>query len=176
MIKVRKGTFETNSSSTHSICICKDLLPEPLPKEAYFGESYFGWEIGCLCYTHNYLFTAIMHYPIEEKRDEYLCKLKDILTKHDIKMIIEPPQYQSCGIDHCGILEEFLEDILNDPDKLLRFLFHPKSRIYTGNDNSCDETDDCWCAVPKILDENTYTMISNPKHDSEHFDYYFKDN
>lgn len=40
MITIRRGTFETNSSSTHSICICtKDNYDKWVNGELYLNES-----------------------------------------------------------------------------------------------------------------------------------------
>lgn len=47
-MKIRIGTFETNSSSTHSICIPEDASIDKLkcPSEFIFKDQYeFGWEI-----------------------------------------------------------------------------------------------------------------------------------
>lgn len=43
MINIRKGCFETNSSSTHSICISK-LKDYKIPSALYFKLGEFGWE------------------------------------------------------------------------------------------------------------------------------------
>jgi hypothetical protein len=43
MKQIRKGVFETNSSSTHSICIAKDD-GLTIPKSLHFDFGEFGWE------------------------------------------------------------------------------------------------------------------------------------
>ena len=64
---IRKGTFETNSSSTHAICICTDkkLLEEmEYPEHLYFGIGEHGWEYERLNTPKekaNYLYTAILY-------------------------------------------------------------------------------------------------------------------
>ena len=43
--QIRRGCFETNSSSTHAICIAtEDVLN--IPKNIHFGFDDFGWEFG----------------------------------------------------------------------------------------------------------------------------------
>ena len=44
--KIRKGLFETNSSSTHSIVIGNngEDVQSNLPEEVYFHGGQFGWE------------------------------------------------------------------------------------------------------------------------------------
>ena len=46
MINIRKGTFETNSSSTHSICITKEDSFIKIPEELKINvKNYeFGWK------------------------------------------------------------------------------------------------------------------------------------
>ena len=44
--KIRRGTFETNSSSTHAICITKsDVKKCDLSKNVTFTHGEFGWEV-----------------------------------------------------------------------------------------------------------------------------------
>ena len=59
-------------------------------------------------------------------------------------------------------------------DLLIRYLFGD-SCIYTGNDNSDDEDNMCYCAEATIWGDN-YETIPNPNHDAEHYDYFFKGN
>ena len=42
MIKIRQGTFETNSSSTHSIVICNQEEYDKLQKNELFVKTYSG--------------------------------------------------------------------------------------------------------------------------------------
>ena len=46
MLVIRKNVFETNSSSTHAICIAKSNENIEIPEEIYIDlEDYqFGWE------------------------------------------------------------------------------------------------------------------------------------
>ena len=86
MIKVRNGVFETNSSSTHAICIHKqkDLK---LPSYLYFGlqdiDTYDNYEE--LQQRANYLNTIL--YCCSSKTD-YINnqkEIKDILKRYGIK-------------------------------------------------------------------------------------------
>ena len=63
MINIRKSLFETNSSSTHAICIAKSNDDLDIPKTLVFEPNYFGWEEGILYTTEeraSYLYTAIL--------------------------------------------------------------------------------------------------------------------
>ena len=80
MKQIRKNVFETNSSSTHSICISK--APATIGKHISFHTGRYGWKYGCVD-TPSYLYTAIL---CQEEKDELLSKLKNILDS--LMMII----------------------------------------------------------------------------------------
>lgn len=105
MFKVRKGLFETNSSSTHSISIRgkKKLDKSNLPicsknnkVEGKFGE--FGWEIES--YTSqetklSYLLTLIAE--INNRKDNF-CSFYELKDFKDVENVIK--KYCKCdGID-----------------------------------------------------------------------------
>ena len=47
--KVRKNVFETNSSSTHSICVTKNNIVDEKQNHIEFTIGEFGWEIDEYC-------------------------------------------------------------------------------------------------------------------------------
>lgn len=120
----RKG-FETNSSSTHTICISKD---GPITKqELFFKEDGFGWEVERYCDVQSktaYLYTAMKDLP---QFDTVLSFLKEEGIDYDVELDGEG------YIDHSEKLDKFL-CAMSDKEKLLQFLFG-NSVIYTGNDN-----------------------------------------
>jgi hypothetical protein len=62
MLKIRQGVFETNSSSTHSICIAKKAELN-IPKHVYFDFGEFGWEcdtLRSLSKKASYLYTGLI--------------------------------------------------------------------------------------------------------------------
>lgn len=73
MIQIRNGVFETNSSSTHSICISKKPVDaDGCHVDFHFGE--FGWENDDADVA-DYLYTAI--YELDRSgKDGLLDKLK----------------------------------------------------------------------------------------------------
>lgn len=146
--QIRRSCFETNSSSTHAICITKDGYD----KEDFirFDIGEFGWETD----TYNdmyskasYLITAIFSGGIDYA-DEKLQELKNILDDNNIEYSIPTPEIKSWEyngetkyyyeidgyIDHSGETKEFVEAVLSDSDRLMRYLFGD-SMIITGNDN-----------------------------------------
>lgn len=181
--QVRSSVFETNSSSTHSIAISK--APVVIGKRIHFGIGEFGWENDCAD-TADYLYTAIL-----ERDDslDLLDRLKEILDKHHIEYTFEEPRYQKSSdgkytwlaygyIDHAYELGDFIFDVLNDEDLLMRYLFG-NSTVYTGNDNQDNCPSGCNIADEYVYEENEngdYVEVLNPYHDPVNYDYYYKGN
>lgn len=143
MFNIRKGIFETNSSSTHSVCISKHNNYE-IPSELRFEVGEYGWENEFLqgsTELASYLYTAI--YEICTDRDEinsFKNYIYDTLGKYGCECDFEEPECTRWGlsegyIDHAYELRDFLESIRRSERKLMRFLFSPDSFIITGNDN-----------------------------------------
>lgn len=154
--QIRQGVFETNSSSTHSICIAKDAQLE-LPKELHFEFGQFGWEestLDSLQEKASYLYTGL----IANERHDDVAKMIQILKDKGIEVTAEEPEYENKSytnsegklveyrsadnigyVDHSDDMTEFLNAVMEDEGKLMRFLFTPLSFIKTGNDN--DESD-----------------------------------
>ena len=59
MIQIRKGLYETNSSSVHTMVIDKSDL-KGLPSELVFTEQEFAWEFSIVKDTCNYFWTALI--------------------------------------------------------------------------------------------------------------------
>jgi len=143
--QIRQNVFETNSSSTHSICISKNagLI---IPKELHFSFGEFGWEcitLDSINEKASYLYTGLF----SNDRNDDISKIFEILTSKGIDVTFEEPIYEegrsyannSGYVDHSNELNEFLNAVCSDEDKLMQFLFSPLSFIITGNDN--DEYD-----------------------------------
>lgn len=152
--KIRRGIFETNSSSTHSICIARSIEPE-IPESMQFEFGEFGWEYDRLDSTYakaSYLYTGL----IANDRDDDFIAILNVLSAKGVKYIsVEEPIFEmryyidaegnekeyrggkNTGyVDHSDELKEFLDAICTDEQKLLRFLFSDLSFIITGNDNN----------------------------------------
>lgn len=181
-MKIRKGTFETNSSSTHSIAISKKKANLPVGTCVNFYIGEYGWE------ENEYSFPSYMYTSLLYNNDvEGLEKLKSILDKWGVKYYFEKPKWSYWGdnqeekyldngyIDHGYETYGIMREILNDEDLLARALFGD-STVYTGNDNSSEEDSMCYCAGEKCWDYENNKYIQNPNHDSEHYDYFFKGN
>lgn len=143
MIQVRQGVFETNSSSTHAICIARERS-KPLDR-VEFKIGDFGWSHHVYHDTEtkaSYLYTAACDFYGTDMAD----RISEILSPYGIECVFtKRPMYVSynsthCylangGIDHAEECGEFLDKTLNDPAILIDFLFGDKSYIETGNDN-----------------------------------------
>ncbi len=154
--QVRQSVFETNSSSTHSICIAKDA-ELTIPKSINFEFGEFGWECDTLGSIHekaSYLYTGL----IANERQEDFDSIVKALESKGIEVEFEEPIYENNSytnsegkieeykygknvgyVDHSDELDGFLNDICSDENKLMQFLFSPLSFIITSNDNGGEE-------------------------------------
>jgi hypothetical protein len=146
----RKGVFETNSSSTHSICIASDfdMANVESPKKIYFEFGEFGWEVRKLDTPQekaSYLYTALLELNLLE---EYTQQIKHYLESNNVKCDFqEKPQEGEYGgydyyIEHnVEELVDYVETVCNSEDTLLSYLFSNRSFILTGNDNDDKDVD-----------------------------------
>jgi hypothetical protein len=133
--QIRQGVFETNSSSTHSICIAKDA-ELTIPKSLHFEFGEFGWEhdtLQSMSEKASYLYTGLVYNNRRGDLDNIIQLLKD----KGIEITLEDGD--SGYVDHSSELVDFLDAICEDEGKLMRYLFSDLSFIITGNDN--DESD-----------------------------------
>lgn len=137
--QTRLNVFETNSSSTHSICIAKNMTIN-IPKKIYITAGDFGWENSVLNSVNEKISYVYTYFASYEKLDEFE-KIIDILKKHNIEIEINDVNNKYCYIDHAYDLSDFIDAILNNEEKLINFLFSPMSFIMTGNDNSEESVD-----------------------------------
>lgn len=155
-ITIRKGVFETNSSSTHAIAIAKEKV-ESYPESLTFDLGNFGWEVNyyyCPEEKASYLYTAIallyLYSEEKEKFIEAIEKINKTLAKKGVNCIFNhldefyKDSYKvlwkyDAIIDHVGELSSFVEDTIRTESRLLRYLFSYDSIVITGNDNSVDK-------------------------------------
>ena len=146
MIQIRSSVFETNSSSTHSIAIPRNCTSAT---HVSFCIDEFGW--GCEeADAANYLYTAIyMLSESEAEAKEKIEKLKNVLNERGISYYfgrveshVWHDKYDNTDyfcldngyIDHGYELKDFVDELLNNEDKLVRFI--SGGLVFTGNDNS----------------------------------------
>ena len=191
-IQIRNNVFETNSSSTHSIAIPNEMNT-PLSYISFsIGEFGWSWEEAD---PADYFYTAIYEVsPTIEEANDKISRLKEILESNDIKYTLGEVRYrefESNGhkylgldngyIDHSEDLIAFIEELLNDEYKLLRFL--GGGLVFTGNDNSYPEQQTFINRDQEYLEDYDFRSkethkIENPYYMSNHTDYewYWKGN
>ncbi|MBQ8298416.1 MAG: hypothetical protein IJX99_00835 [Clostridia bacterium] len=144
MRQIRRGTFETNSSSTHAICISKEKIDkeELKGKKVHFGFGEFGWDFDRDVNIPNYIYTIICDATNEKNSQEYINKIKQILDKYGVEYSFEEPIWTKDGyLDFdCGYVDHAdctpMQSILADEELFLSLLFDNRSFVATGNDNS----------------------------------------
>lgn len=182
MIQIRSGVFETNSSSTHSICIPKKTKSTVNFVDFEIGE--FGWENESVD-PASYLYTAILDAYDYDEAQEKIAELTDILNAHNIAYKFEKPKwyisdydgnkYLDDGyVDHAHESREFVEAVLDDEDMLIRYL--SEGTVYTGNDNQYEVPNGCNIAFRTYYDYSSDNEVDNPYHDEENYDYFYKGN
>jgi hypothetical protein len=157
--QIRQSCFETNSSSTHAICIATDTLYN-IPKTVSFGFGDFGWRFDKLTSRQeraNYLYTCLGYCNFSELK-KYIEFISNTLYKNGVKDIdfesfklgiyywnnkteiyFEP---NDGYVDHGNETKEFVDAVCSNEKMLLDYLFSDKSFILTGNDNYDDNDDD----------------------------------
>lgn len=156
--QIRQGVFETNSSSTHSICIAKDA-ELTIPKSLHFDFGEFGWECDTLQSIGekaSYLYTGLIANNRKEDADKIIQLLKDkgievtaeepIFTNKSYTgsdgKLVEYTSGENIGyVDHSNEMTSFLNAVCEDEGKLMRYLFSDLSFIITGNDNDDEDVD-----------------------------------
>lgn len=190
--QIRSSVFETNSSSTHAICITKDNYTNKTDYVLFtFGE--FGWEnstYSSLEDKASYLITAIFSAVDKDYADEKLQQLKDILDENDIKYDIPTAIAKSWDwgdrtefyydidgyIDHSYDTKEFVDAVLSDSDKLMKYLFGD-SMIITGNDNGDIYSDRMYVKEGETTTKwGTYTNYGCLKPEFDNYEVYEKGN
>lgn len=154
MFSIRKGTFETNSSSTHSICVTKEdtfvKIPDKL--EINIKNYEFGWEYDKYRNTDEKFAYLVM--GVVAGWNDSLLEASQNLNKL-IKTIgkwVKSVQIEGLDVvcynnesyydpydgyvDHATEMEEMVNALLSNEEMLKRYLFSEDSFILTGNDNS----------------------------------------
>ena len=140
-VKTRKGVFETNSSSTHAMCIALGNAPLKIPDSLHFEIGEYGWGFSTVSSTEDkasYLYTAMLE---TGNGDKFLEFVVPALKKEGVKVTFQTPEYtewgglENGGIDHGSECSDFVDVVTSTTGRLLSFLFSNKSFVLTGNDN-----------------------------------------
>lgn len=163
MIQIRKGTFETNSSSTHSLVMPQDKEVLFQVSRIDFGIGKFGLKkqkLNTLDEKASYLYTAILDCFGKNKYNEHLDNLKQLLKTNNTEFTFQEPSWndkdflENGYIDHSENLGDFIKFLLSNFVNLYCYLLNDKSFIITCNDEMFDEYN------KEILEEIDYKYIS----------------
>lgn len=144
-INIRTGVFETNSSSTHSICVAKNV-DIYLPKEIHFEFGSFGSEykkLDTIKEKASFLYTAFFN--IDDIGG--MNKIFLLLNKMKINIKVEKPRYESgyIGPTNGGYIHDMTSEIhtflkeITKKDNLLNYLFSPLSYVVSGPESLYEE-------------------------------------
>ena len=156
--QIRRSCFETNSSSTHAICITKRKIDKDnLPSEVEFKHDEFGWEFR----VHEDILTKasdLYTYENDKRKNNYINWIYEVLGKYGIECNFDTKDKDEDGfsvgyIDHVFETRDFVNAVMNNENRLLRYLFG-ESKIITGNDNS--ETFDEYMESHDFSDYDVY--------------------
>lgn len=155
MKQIRKGVFETNSSSVHAMCIATEPKKLVIPHEVQLYFDKFGWGEDSISHTQgklDYALTALFHTYIDDYNAvcDNLYKLYDWLKEDNIRfyswgvgdavfgktIYYDDPIWHNCGsLDHGREAKEFVDYIFENKENMWNFLFSDDSYVMTGNDN-----------------------------------------
>lgn len=167
--KIRKSVYETNSSSSHSICIADnntmlmdtELIPDQ-NGDIELDGGQFGWEWE----KYNDALTKANYAAIFSRNDSKWRNLLEEVIKvqtgaSNVQFNINDDSY----IDHQSDVIEggSATEAFESQEKLRHFIFNKNSWLFTGNDNST--SDPTFYDVPifkdgkKIMPEYKYELI-----------------
>lgn len=136
---VRSNVFETNSSSIHSLALCKEpLFEEPVDLKEYTAEigtdGEFGWGLEYITdpiAKLKYLYLMAMEFKMYRGDSSYLNRLKKKFPK---VFFLEPnpkDEYLEGYIDHATDKEELFQEMLRDADSFIN-----RGVLILHNDNT----------------------------------------
>ena len=154
-VQIRRGVFETNSSSTHAINIYKGsnyVIPEHIvvrPGEFGWENDYYDDPVSKLSYLYTWCLSRCSswdkneitgqyesHYDYKLQKD-YQHRIKSNLEALGVKDVEFIGDTDDGYIDHSSKLnEDDLENILQNWFE--DFIFNGQSCVITGNDNDED--------------------------------------
>ncbi len=153
---IRKGVFETNSSSSHSLSLGKDESKEFIMDTIFPDENgiitleggEFGWEWFKTNKAIDKANYAIASYVDDENM---LDVIKELIEEHTIpggiNIIAHSGKYDEPGYSYVDHDSHGL--CPSDKDELYEFIFNKNSWLFGGNDNST--------ASPGFYDTPTHT-------------------
>lgn len=179
MKTIRHNTFETNSSSTHSITIDRVNYPnKQIPKTLTLEGSKFGWEFERF---NDFLRKASYFWTLGEYCQDVQDRMLRLSETHGFDLVWperDKHGYVDVYIDHGSEhYDQWIADYpeLETDEGLWDFLTSEACWIMLGNDNSCDPPN--WRESPKSSEVMPYTIsliACDPKDHISSFDFSIK--
>ena len=152
MLKIRRGVFETNSSSVHSVVIANHAPKDERDYNRYYAEgSQYGRYSTEVCddiaSRLDYLWQIVLdnEYRSKDADDAFSTEwwreaIMEVLPE---ATLIE--DYDNGYIDHGSDYEELLEEMRAAPELIAMFLLNDDSRVFMKSDEDDIEFDypDC---------------------------------
>lgn len=146
--KTRKGVFETNSSSTHSITINVHKIEKCPHAPIVLDAGEFGWEVAIyndIYHKASYLFTYILHYELGYARfDDKPPTFEQITANPKFKMLQKAIREVTGRDPVIGYLQGYIDHQSNHVAKevfdkgieyIKYFLFNSNNTLETDHDN-----------------------------------------
>ena len=142
MITIRRGVFETNSSSTHSIVIARENTKPYDRIDFKIGE--YGWSRDVLESPDekaSYFYTSACDFLNRDVADDIMALLAPyginctFSKRAEFKPYGEHEYLDNGYVDHSEDSGEFVNALLNDASQLIDYLWNDESYVETGNDN-----------------------------------------
>lgn len=140
---IRRGVFETNSSSTHSIAIGSDtdllgFSPNTTDNGIEIHTDDFGWSYeiyGSVESRLSYILIYIRDWS-GDKHEEFTQVLTNVVSDHTGAAYIKLIEDKEKGyIDHQSVEDQNYHYLFEDPSVLKTFLFSKDGYVETDNDN-----------------------------------------
>lgn len=133
--KIRRGFFETNSSSSHNVCIAL-TLDIIVPPTVFFHFDDFPMFMGPLNELNDkasYLYTGLYYYNYQLFFDRVIPALE----KLDIRVLYEK-EHELTKAPEMAMTSygKFFEEVTNNEFLLRHFLFSPLSFVTGGYESS----------------------------------------
>lgn len=142
MKTIRQRVFETNSSSTHSICIVEECeLNDTIQKDSNgdieLEGGEFGWEEASYrdaLTKANYMAQYVDGW-CGDKKEEFTSILIEVIRKQTGCRDVIFGNLDSGYIDHQSVEDQQYHDLFEDPELLRKFIFSKQNILHTDNDN-----------------------------------------
>lgn len=141
---IRHATFETNSSSCHSLSVARgakvydSLFPNEIG-ELIVTPNDFGWDQDTFTDAESklaYVLLYLRDWTTGSKQENFTKILEDVILGHTGADSVRLWPKDEGYIDHQSVEDNDLDYLFDDDGAQLKeFIFNPNSELTTDNDN-----------------------------------------